>query len=110
MPEAVEGVDQLGDDDLGGKFTQLGHEDQVDMLHKGQCRRFLMFCISPITHICSVAAVQLRYGFRLYPDTAQGAALARAFGCARVVFNDALGTREEARAAGLAFPGACRNS
>ncbi|MEU9917677.1 helix-turn-helix domain-containing protein [Streptomyces sp. NPDC051001] len=30
--------------------------------------------------------MQLRYSFRLYPDTAQAAALARAFGCARVVF------------------------
>src|SRR5439155_5013750 len=31
------------------------------------------------------------------------AALARAFGCARVVFNDALAIRQEARAAGLAY-------
>lgn len=69
-----------------------------------------MFCTSPITHICSVAGMQLRYGFRLYPDTVQAAALARAFGCARVVFNDALRAREEARAAGLAFPTAGRLS
>ncbi|MEU8788676.1 RNA-guided endonuclease TnpB family protein [Streptomyces sp. NPDC048643] len=47
--------------------------------------------------------MQLRYGFRLYPNGPQGSALARAFGCARVVFNDALRAREEARAAGLAF-------
>ncbi|MFD3844097.1 RNA-guided endonuclease InsQ/TnpB family protein [Streptomyces sp. NPDC058642] len=40
----------------------------------------------------------------MYPDATQAAALARAFGCARVVFNDALRTREDARAAGLAFP------
>ena len=32
-------------------------------------------------------------------------ALARAFGCARVVFNDALRARETARAAGLPFIG-----
>lgn len=48
--------------------------------------------------------MQLRYSFRLYPDTTQQAALARAFGCARVVFNDAVRAREDAREAGLAFP------
>ncbi|KUN29002.1 transposase [Streptomyces antibioticus] len=48
--------------------------------------------------------MQLRYAFRLYPDTAQQAALARAFGCARVVFNDAVRAREHARQAGEAFP------
>lgn len=47
--------------------------------------------------------MQLRYSFRLYPSTGQRAALARAFGCARVVFSDALRVREEARAAGLGF-------
>ncbi|MEU9869076.1 transposase [Actinomadura sp. NPDC048021] len=48
--------------------------------------------------------MQLRYRFRLYPAPGQQQALARAFGCARVVFNDALRAREEARAAGLAYP------
>nr|WP_255648601.1 transposase [Frankia sp. ArI3] len=48
--------------------------------------------------------VQLRYSFRLYPSVGQRIALARAFGCARVVYNDALSTRETARAAGLPFP------
>lgn len=47
--------------------------------------------------------MQLRYGFRLYPNGSQRAALARAFGCARVVFNDALRAREDARAAGLRY-------
>ncbi|WP_406376423.1 transposase [Streptomyces sp. NBC_00647] len=47
--------------------------------------------------------MQLRYSFRLYPTAGQRAALARAFGCARVVFNDALRVREDARRAGLAF-------
>lgn len=47
--------------------------------------------------------MQLRYSFRVYPSTGQRTALARAFGCARVVFNDALRVREEARAAGLPF-------
>ncbi|MFB6671240.1 RNA-guided endonuclease InsQ/TnpB family protein [Streptomyces sp. NPDC056390] len=48
--------------------------------------------------------MQLRYAFRLYPDTSQQTALAKAFGCARVVFNDAVRAREDARAAGTAFP------
>jgi putative transposase len=44
--------------------------------------------------------VQLRYSYRLYPDTRQQKALARAFGCARVVFNDALAARRAAYEAG----------
>jgi transposase len=47
--------------------------------------------------------VQLRYNYRLYPTPGQRAALARAFGCARVVFNDGLQARLEARAAGLPY-------
>ncbi|MEU1918976.1 RNA-guided endonuclease InsQ/TnpB family protein [Streptomyces albogriseolus] len=48
--------------------------------------------------------MQLRYNFRLYPSASQRMALARAFGCARVVYNDALRVREEARSEGLPFP------
>jgi putative transposase len=48
--------------------------------------------------------MQLRYSFRLYPEPGQRAALARAFGCARVVFNDAVRAREDARAAKLPYP------
>jgi len=44
--------------------------------------------------------VQLRYNYRLYPDAAQREALARSFGCARVVFNDGLRLRQQAREAG----------
>jgi putative transposase len=47
--------------------------------------------------------VQLRYNYRLYPDSAQREALARAFGCARVVFNDGLRARQDAYAAGLPY-------
>jgi putative transposase len=45
--------------------------------------------------------MQLRYGYRLYPTSGQRTALAKAFGCARVVFNDGLHVRQEAFAAGL---------
>ncbi len=44
--------------------------------------------------------MQLRYDYRLYPAPGQRMALAKAFGCARVVFNDALRAREAAYEAG----------
>ena len=47
--------------------------------------------------------VQLRYNYRLDPAPAQCAALARAFGCARVVFNDGLRARQQAREAGWPY-------
>ncbi len=47
--------------------------------------------------------MQLRYNYRLYPTPGQRQALARAFGCARVVFNDALRARQEAYAAGRPY-------
>jgi putative transposase len=46
--------------------------------------------------------VQLRYNFRLYPTSGQQGSLARAFGCARVVFNDGLRARQEATGRGRA--------
>ncbi|WP_415938079.1 RNA-guided endonuclease InsQ/TnpB family protein [Streptomyces sp. 039-1] len=54
--------------------------------------------------------MQLRYSFRLYPNPGQQRALAQAFGCARVVFNDAVRAREEARAAKQPFPKAAELS
>ncbi|MBO4210853.1 RNA-guided endonuclease InsQ/TnpB family protein, partial [Micromonospora echinofusca] len=41
--------------------------------------------------------MQLRYNYRVYPTPGQQQALARAFGCARVVFNDGLRLRQQAR-------------
>jgi putative transposase len=52
-----------------------------------------------------VAGVRLRYNYRLYPDTSQCQALARVFGCVRVVWNDALAMRKAARKAGLPWIG-----
>jgi IS605 OrfB family transposase len=49
--------------------------------------------------------MHLRYRYRLDPTTAQRGALARAFGCARVVWNDGLRLREEVHRAGLPFVG-----
>lgn len=48
--------------------------------------------------------MQLRYNFRLDPTPDQVLCLARAFGSARVIYNDALRMRKDARAAGLPFP------
>jgi len=45
----------------------------------------------------------LRYSYRLYPTPDQQIALARAFGCARVVFNDALAMRQAAHASGKPY-------
>jgi putative transposase len=48
--------------------------------------------------------MRLRYRHRLDPDAAQRQAPARAFGCARVVYNDGLRLREDAYRAGLPYP------
>ncbi|MGI5232217.1 RNA-guided endonuclease InsQ/TnpB family protein [Actinoallomurus sp. CA-142502] len=47
--------------------------------------------------------MQLRYNYRTYPDATQRRALAQAFGCARVVWNDCLRARNDAHAAGLPY-------
>jgi putative transposase len=44
--------------------------------------------------------VQVRYRYRIYPAPGQQQALARVFGCTRVVYNDSLRLREQCRAAG----------
>ncbi|TDD92310.1 transposase [Saccharopolyspora karakumensis] len=48
--------------------------------------------------------MQLRYRFRLYPTPGQQSVLARAFGCARVVFNDAIAARRDVYEAGGKTP------
>ena len=42
----------------------------------------------------------VRYRYRLYPSPGQRQALARVFGCARVVYNDSLRLRDQCHAAG----------
>ncbi len=44
--------------------------------------------------------MQVRYRYRIYPAPRQRAALARAFGCARVVYNDCLRLRDACHTAG----------
>jgi putative transposase len=47
--------------------------------------------------------VQLRYNYRVYPGPGHRQALARAFGCVRVVINDGLRARQDAHAAGQPY-------
>ena len=47
-----------------------------------------------------------RYRYRAYPDQGQATALARLFGCVRVVFNDVIAAREAAHRIGSPFPSA----
>jgi putative transposase len=54
-------------------------------------------CQRPVA-CCGV--MQVRYRYRLYPSPGQQQALARAFGCARVVYNDCLRVRDACHAAG----------
>ncbi|MEU9700028.1 transposase [Streptomyces sp. NPDC047981] len=54
--------------------------------------------------------MQLRYSFRVYPDALQRTALAKAFGCARVVWNDGLRLRQDAYKQGTERPKAAELS
>ena len=47
--------------------------------------------------------MQLRYNYRLDPQPRHRAAFGKAFGCARVVFNDALAARHQAHQAGQRY-------
>lgn len=49
------------------------------------------------------SAVKKRYAYRAYPTAGQQQALARLFGCVRVVFNDVVAARRLAREQGLPF-------
>ncbi len=79
--DALEAVDQPRDGDLWREVDQQVHVVGL-----------------------AVELDQLRYAYRLNPTPAQRRALARAFGCARVVFNDAIATRRAAHEDGAPFP------
>lgn len=71
---------------------------------KAQCLPVLIILVSAISRVRTLPPMQLRYTFRVHPEPGQRRALARAFGCARVVFNDAERAREDARAANEPYP------
>ncbi|MEU0216677.1 helix-turn-helix domain-containing protein [Streptomyces sp. NPDC006265] len=54
--------------------------------------------------------MKLRYNVRVYPSASRRASLARAFGCARVVWSDALRLRRDAYGQGLPRPTAAELS
>jgi len=59
-----------------------------------------------LSHAPSILrGMRLRYRYRLDPTPAERRALARALGCARVVYNDGLRLRQNAHRAGLPFIG-----
>ena len=71
---------------MGGKISP-GLRRRVSGV--GGCRRFVLvleYGYASTYH----EYMQLRYSYRLYPEGPQREALARALGCARVVFNEAL--------------------
>ncbi len=70
-------------------MTHTRQDDQA-VIH-GDCHRLTV----------SSGAVQVRYRYRIYPSPGQQQALARVFGCARVVYNDCLRVRDEAYAAAV---------
>ena len=75
-------------------------EDQVNVgrgNHVPAPAVLLRDCHRPLA-CCGV--VQVRYRYRIYPSPGQRQALARVFGCARVVYNDCLRLREACHAAG----------
>jgi putative transposase len=80
----------------------LGDENQVDVQDENTVSAGAYSAIAG-HETKYTERVRLRYNYRLYPSPGQRAALARAFGCARVVFNDGLHTRQEADAAGLPY-------
>lgn len=51
-----------------------------------------------------MSATVVRYRYRAYPTVPQHIALAKVFGCARVVFNDAIAARRDAHDAGKPRP------
>ena len=78
------------------------HEHQVGVQRNARCQPSVQaVLVGPEPY---GVRVQLRYAYRLNPTPGQGIALARAFGCARVVFNDAIAARRAAHDAGAPFP------
>jgi hypothetical protein len=81
----------------------LRHENQVGVQQENTVSTSAkVACLSHGPNM--VCGMQLRYRYRLDPTLAQRQALARAFGCARVVYNDGLRLREDTYRAG------CRSS
>jgi putative transposase len=77
-------------DVAGAETCMAGNTSLRGVVIPGQCHRPLL----------GSGIVQVRYRYRIYPAPGQQRALARAFGCARVVYNDCLRLRDACHAAG----------
>ena len=78
----------------------LRHKDQMHVergSHVPAAAVLLRDCQRPMA---SSGVMQVRYRYRIYPAPGQQQALARVFGCARVVYNDCLRLRDACHAAG----------
>jgi putative transposase len=89
-------------DVLAGQHTPpvFRHQDQVNM--EGGNDTSALAVVFGGCHRPGVVygSVLVRYRYRLRPTRAQKMALARMFGCARVVYNDSLRLREDCHVAG----------
>ncbi|WP_240795052.1 helix-turn-helix domain-containing protein, partial [Rhodococcus zopfii] len=83
----VVGRSPVGARDCSRRGTRPAREWRT---RRASCPAGSDHCVGP----CGYGrGVQLRYRYRLYPTPGQQNALAQAFGCARVVFNDAIAAR-----------------
>ena len=79
----------------------LGHEDQMHVERRDDVSASTVVVI--LSHRPNILSGMLvRYRYRIDPTLGQRQALARAFGCARVVYNDALAERQRAYGRGAA--------
>jgi putative transposase len=81
----------------------LGYEDQVCVKVRDHMSTAPVVAVVGHETNDMLRGVELRYNYRLYPSPGQRQSLARAFGCARAVFNDGLRARQEAHASGLPY-------
>ena len=87
---------------LAGQHTPpvLGHKDHVNLQSGNHMPAAAVVADDCHRPRVSSGAVLVRYRYRLCPTPGQRMALARVFGCARVVYNDSLRLREQSHAAG----------
>ena len=76
----------------------LGHENQISVQDEDTVPASAYVPVSSRENEYD-SEMQLRYSYRLDPRPRHRLAFAKAFGCARVVFNDALAARQQAHAA-----------
>lgn len=84
--------------------TAFSHGIHALWIAKDQCLPVLILSHGLASGGRTVVCVQLRYAFRIEPGPGQRIALGRAFGCARVVFNDCLRARKRAHEQGAPYP------